>query len=104
MCGPGLDMGGQDVGARFGVGLDIGIDGGDHQVHVHDRFDMFAEGFDRGRAKGEVRHEMAVHHVDMNPVCPLVLDGADLAPEVGEIGGQDGGGDLDGAVEGHGIS
>ena len=99
---PGLDMGGDHVGPRLGIGLDIGVDRRDHQMHVHDRLDMRAERLDRRGAEGQVRHEMPVHHVDMDPVGALRLDGADLGPEIGEIGGQDRWGDLDRAVEIHG--
>ena len=34
MCGPGLDMHGDDVGAGLGEGLEIGIARRDHQMHV----------------------------------------------------------------------
>ena len=100
---PGLHMRGQHVGARIGVGLDVGIDRGDHQVHVHEGLHMRAERLDRRGAEGEVGHEMPVHHVDMDPIGALRLDGLDLLTEVGEIGREDGGGDLDGTVEGHGL-
>ena len=40
-------------------------------------------------------HEMAVHHVDMDPVGARRVDGADLLAEPGEIGREDGGGDTD---------
>ena len=98
---PRLDMGSQDVGPRFGIGVDVGIDGGDHQMHIHHRCHMAAKGFDRHRAKSQVRHEMPVHHIDMHPVGALILDRADLGPEIGEIGRKDRGRDLDAAVKGH---
>jgi hypothetical protein len=99
----GLHMGGQDVGPGLRVGVDIGVHGRDHQMHVHDRLHMLAERLHRRRAEGEVRHEMAVHHVHMDPIRALILDRPDLAPEIGEIGRQDGWGDLHGTVEGHGV-
>jgi len=45
---------------------------------------------------------MPVHHIHMNPIGPLRLNGFDLLAEIGEIGGQDGWCDLDGAVKRHG--
>jgi hypothetical protein len=70
-------------------------------MHVHDRFHMFAERLHRRRTEGEVRHEMAVHHVHMDPVGALILDRPDLAPEIGEIGRQDGWCDLHATVKAH---
>ena len=37
---------------------------------------------------GDVRHEMAVHHVDMNPVGAGGIDGAHLLAEPREVGGE----------------
>jgi hypothetical protein len=39
---------------------------------------------------------LAVHHVDMDPVGARGIDRADLLAQLGEVGGQDGGGDTDG--------
>ena len=52
------------------------------------------------RADGDVGHETAVHHVDMDPIGPGRVDGADLLAQAREIGRQDRGRDEDGA--GHG--
>jgi hypothetical protein len=97
--GSGFDMGGQHIGAGCRIGVDIGIDGRNHQMHIHHRFHMGPERLDRRRTKGEVRHEMPVHHIDMHPIGALILDGADLAAEIGEIRRQDRGSDLDGAIK-----
>ncbi len=96
---PRLDMGGDHIGPRLGIGLDIGIDGRDHQVHVHEGRNMRAKGFDRGGAEGQVRHEMPVHHIDMDPIGALGFDRADLGAEIGEIGRENRGGNLDRTVE-----
>ena len=45
------------------------------------------------RADGDVGHEMAVHHVDMDPVGAGVIDRAHLFAQPGKIGGQNGWGD-----------
>ena len=99
---PGLDMRSQDIGTSLGISVDIGVDRRDHEMDVHNGLHMRAERFDGGRAEGEVRHEMPVHHVDMHPVRALRFDRADFLAEIGEVGGQDRRGDLDGAVESHG--
>ncbi|MPL73717.1 hypothetical protein SDC9_19523 [bioreactor metagenome] len=101
---PGLEMGRDHIGAGLGEGVDIGIDRGDHQVHVHHRLDMRPDRLHQRRAEGQVRHEMPIHHVDMDPIGTLRFDRADLLPEVGEIGRENRRRDLDGAVKaGHGI-
>ena len=41
------------------------------------------------RADGDVGDEMAVHHVDVDPVGAGLVDRADLLAEPGEVGGQD---------------
>ena len=100
--GAAFEMGGQDICAGLGERLKIGIDRGDHQVDIHDAPDMGPQGCAHRGAKGDVGHEMAVHHIDMDPVRPLRLDRAAFGAEIGEIGGEDGGGDLDAAREGVG--
>jgi hypothetical protein len=83
---PGLQMRSQHIGPRLRIGVDRGIDRRDHQMHVHHRGDMAAKRGDGGRAEREIGDEMPVHHIDMDPIGPLRLDGLDLAPEIGEIG------------------
>ena len=64
----------------------------DHQVHVDRQVGDLADALDDGLAKGEVRHEVVVHHVDMHEVG--VGDGLEVAFEVAEISGKDAGCDL----------
>ena len=71
---------------------------GDHQMHVEL---VSAVRPDRPRrsagADGEVRHEMAVHHVDMDPVRAGGPERLHLLAEAREIGREDRGGDDEGA-------
>jgi hypothetical protein len=69
------------------------IDRRDHQVDVERLGRMRAERFDHRRADRDVGDEMAVHHVDVDPVGPGRVDRADLLAQAGEIGGQDRRGD-----------
>ncbi len=96
----GFRMHGDDVGASFGEGLDEGIARRDHQMHVEDLLRVWAERRDDVGADGDVRHEMPVHHVDMDPVGARLVDRAHLLAEPREIGRQDRRGDDD--VSGHG--
>ena len=80
------------------------------QVMENNRDDLvvilagYADRMDRFFASNPGFRSRIAHHIDMDPVGALVLDGPDLAPEIGEVGGQDGGCDLDAAVETHGDS
>ena len=58
-------------------------------MHIHHGFDMGAERFDRGRAEGQVRHKMAIHHIHMDPICALRLNRADFSAEIRKIGRKD---------------
>ena len=98
----GLQMRGDHIGARLGIGLKVLIYRRNHQMHIHHGFDMRADRFDQRRAEGKVRHEMPVHHIDMDPITALGLDGLDFLAKVGEIRRQDRGGDFDRTVKAHG--
>ena len=100
--GSRLRMDADDVGARAREGFEVGIRGSDHQVHVEDLRRVRADGPHDVGAHGDVRDEMAVHHIDMDPVASRLIDGADLLAEPGEIGGQDRRGDEERA--GHGVA
>ena len=69
--------------------LDVAVRVLDHQVHVerHPR-DALERPHDR-RADRDVRHEMAVHHVDVNEIGAAALDRRDRVAERREVGGED---------------
>ena len=74
--------------AGLGEGLEIGVAGRDHQVDVEHFLGVRAQRLhDRG-SDSDVRDEMPVHHVDMNPVGAGGVDGAHLLAEPGEVGGE----------------
>ena len=89
----GFDMHSDDVGARFGEGLEIRIARRDHQMHVERFLGVRPDRFDDIRADRNVRHEMTVHDVDMNPVSAGSIDRAHLLAELREIGSEDRRGD-----------
>ena len=92
------------VGPGVGKGSGHGVYGLHHQVHVHGyrravglfgmRFDSLAN----HRAEGEVGHVMVVHHVKVHPVGPSGNDIFDLVAQAGKVGGQDGGGNVEGSA------
>jgi len=99
----GLNMGRNDIRTGLGEGFNIRIDRRDHQVNVHDGLDMGPDRSASGRAKCDIRHEMPVHYVHMNPISTLCFDFLALSSEIGEISGQDRRGNFDGTVKSHGV-
>ena len=94
----GFDMHGDDVGAGLGERLEIGIARRDHQMDVERLFGVRAQRLHHVRPDGDVGHEMAVHHVDMDPVGAGGVDRAHFLAQLGEIGGQDRRGDNERAI------
>ena len=83
-------MDGDDVGACLREGVEEAIDWRDHQMDVERFLRVRAERLHHNGADGEVGHEVAVHHVDMDPVGAGLVDRAHFIAEFGEIGGKDG--------------
>ena len=88
-----LHVHGDDIGAGLGECFQIRIAGRDHQMHVEHFLGVAAQRFHHVRADRDVGHEVAVHHVDMDPVGAGRIDCAYFLAELGEIGGQDRRGD-----------
>ncbi len=77
------------IAAGLGEGLQIGVAGRDHQMRVEDLLAVRTHRLDDIGAKGNVGHEMPVHHVEMNPVGAGRIHGADLFAQPGKIRSQD---------------
>ena len=71
-------------------------------MNIHERRHMGPDRRYDIRPDGQVGHEVAVHRIDVNPVCALILDRAYFRAEVCEVRRKDGRRNLDGTVEGHG--
>ena len=84
-----------DVRASLDEGLEIGIGRRDHQVHVEGQRAVPAQRAHQRGAEGDVRHEMPVHDVEMQPVGAGGFDGVNLLAQSGEVSGQEGWGDAD---------
>ena len=80
-------MHGDDV-AGVGKGLEIRIAGCDHEVHVEHLPGVRAKRLDHAGADRDVRHEMPIHDVDMDPVGTGCIDRAHLLAEPGKVGGE----------------
>ena len=62
----------------------------DHQVNIERERAGIAHGAHDDGTEGQVRHEVAVHDVDVDPVRTCVSDGADLVAQAAKVSGQDG--------------
>ena len=74
------------VGTGVGERRDERIDRRDHQMHVERQRGVRAQALQDRRAEADVRHEMPVHHVEMQPVGARRLDRRHLVAQSREIG------------------
>ena len=85
----GLRMHRDVIAAGFRERLEIGIAGRDHQMRVEDLLRVRPQRLDDVGTVGDVRHEMPVHHVEMDPVGAGRVDRADLVAEFRKVRRQD---------------
>ena len=76
------------IGPGPGEGLEIGINGSDHQMHVEAFLRHWPDGLDDRHTERDIGHEMPVHHVDMNPVGAPLINPTHFIAQPGEIGGE----------------
>ena len=84
----------QGIGAGLGERLQEPVGMLDHQVDLQRQPRDRAQPPHDHRAEGQIRHEMAVHHVDVDPVGPGPLDLGHLLSQAGRVGREDRGGEL----------
>ena len=72
---------------RPGLGeiLDIRFGMFHHEMAVKEQFRHLADFRDDRRAEGQVRHEIAIHDVDVYPVGPAGFDFTDFIPQAGKV-------------------
>ena len=71
---PPIHMDDYDIGfGRFGF-LPVQVGSLYHKVHIKNQLGDRAQPFYQRRPDREVRHEIAVHHVDVKPVGARALD------------------------------
>ena len=91
--GARLRMDGDVVGAGLGERIEEIVDRRDHEVYVERLLGVGAKRLHHGRADRQVGHEMAVHHVDVDPVGARFVDRPHVLAKLREVGGQDRGRD-----------
>jgi hypothetical protein len=57
----------------------------DHQMHIERLLRAASHRFDHYRPNRDIRHEAAIHHIDVNPIRPRRIDGANLLGDTTEI-------------------
>jgi hypothetical protein len=60
----------------------------DHHMDVERKLSVFADGGDDRGPERNVIDEMAIHDVEMQPVCARLFHAVDLAFEMGKIRGE----------------
>ena len=88
----GFDVDSDVVGAGIGERGNLPLGVLDHQVHIDDpagRVHLIGQRLDDQRPHGDRRHEMAVHHVDVDDPCPGGHHLLDLGSQTREVGRQD---------------
>ena len=60
-----------------------------HQMDVEGFGGSFGYGVNDDRSDREIGDEMAVHHIDVHKIASRIADGADIAGQIAEIGGED---------------
>jgi hypothetical protein len=66
------------VGTGLGKGGEVAFRLDDHQMSVERLCRRTANGLQHDRANGDVGHEAAAHHIDMNSIGAGRIDGTDL--------------------------
>src|SRR5437870_9193267 len=86
-----LHVHGEPVRSRVGEGLEIATGLRDHEMRLERKAGRPTKRADDDRADRDVRHEVPVHDVDVNPVRTRRLSLGDLLTEAREVSRQDGG-------------
>ena len=86
-----LEVNEDGVGSGTGERLDVLLGLDDHEVDVEGKLRHLAHRFDHDGPDGDVGHEPAVHHVDVDDVRARLLDRPNLFRKPTKIGRQDGG-------------
>lgn len=83
--GAGFLMNRDVLDASSGQAVDVGFRMFYHEMGIEGQLGAAAQSLDDGDAKGQVRHEMAVHQVEMDTICPLPFDILNVFSQAGEV-------------------
>jgi hypothetical protein len=86
----GFDVHRNMSGARSDECVDVALWFDDHEMTVERQIDGAAQRVDYRYPDADIRHEHAIHHIDVQPVGAGCGDFAHLLAETRKIGGKDG--------------
>ncbi len=84
-CGPASDVNRDAVGTRLGEGGDVVVRPVEHQVDIEDRRRARTDRRDRDGAEADIRHEDAVHDIEVQPLRARRVHGGRLFSQTPEV-------------------
>lgn len=82
----GFLMDAHDMGSEIAYLTDVALGLFDHEVYVEWFFCYFGDGFHDGETEADVGHEVAIHDIEMVPMCAALVEQLYVIGEMTEIG------------------
>src|SRR5882724_4593864 len=83
-----LDMATDEVGSRFGNGLDVTVRFVEHQVNIKKERRWRAKRGHGLRTEAQIGDEVPIHDVEMKPLDSELFDNFSAAGEIGMVSGE----------------
>ena len=80
-----LDVEGNQVATGFDERLDVPLGLGDHQMGIEEHLAALAKRLDDRHAETDVRHEVAIHHIEMEYLRPGLFNFRNLVAQTREV-------------------
>jgi hypothetical protein len=77
-----------DIRASLRESGQIRIARRDHEMHIKRYACVPPQGAYHGRSNGDIRHKMAIHHIDVDPISARSDDRADFLAEIRKVSGK----------------
>ena len=81
----GLGMDCDDFGTSLGIAVQQRIRIGHHQMRIKRPVGHTAQRGNHRWAKGQVRHKMPIHHIEVDPVCTSPVNGGHFIGQPAEV-------------------
>jgi hypothetical protein len=86
--GAGFVVNGQHIRTGIGEGWQVFFGFNDHQMNIQGQVGDLADGFDDAGAKGDVRDELTVHDIHMDPIGTGLRRLTNLIAQLTEVCGK----------------
>ena len=86
-------MDGDGVGAGFFKRLNQNFRTFAHEMDIQKQRSQMANCFDDVRSEADVRHKVAVHDVEVKPICAGAINAPKFSIQAGKVGGEERWGD-----------